>query len=176
MIKRKYVLILLLFVLFIMEGTIVPWLVPSSWETRITPHFVYIAIIFFSVYENRHTGLVLGLVFGLLHDVVYYGSMIGAYSFAMGLSCYLLGLLSRSRQAPLPLLMIFVLLGSLLLETILYGNYKLFGLLHEPLSWAMLHHGIPNTLVQFVFALAIYVPLRKQLEIITKRRKPDEKS
>lgn len=176
MITRKYVLILLLFVLFIIEGAIIPWLVPSSWETRIVPHLVYTAILFFSVYENRHTGLILGLTFGLLHDIVYYGSMVGVYSFAMGISCYLLGLLSRTRQAPLPLLMIIVLAGSLLLETILYGTYKLFGLMHEPLSWAMLNHGIPNTLIQFLFALAIYIPLRRQLEIITKRRKPDEKS
>lgn len=174
--KRKYILILLLFLLFIVEGTIVPWLIPPSWETRIVPHLVYIAILFFSVYENRHTGLVLGLCFGLLQDVVYYGSMIGAYSFAMGFSCYLLGLLSKTRQAPLPLMMIIVLTGSILLDSILFGTYSLFGLVHEPYAWALMNHIIPNVFVQFVFALIIYVPLRRQLEIITKRRSVEDKA
>lgn len=174
--RRKLILILLMFLLFIVEGAIIPWLIPSAWQTRIIPHLVYIVILFFSIYENRHTGLVLGLCFGLLQDVVYYGSMIGTYSFAMGFSCYLLGLLWRSRQASLPLMMIIVLIGSMLLDSIIFGTYSLFGLVHEPYSWALMNHMIPNVFVQFVFALIIYVPLRRQLEIITKRRSPDEKS
>jgi len=174
--RRKSILILLLFLLFIVEGTILPWLIPTAWQTRIVPHLVYIAIIFFSVYENRHTGLVLGLCFGLLHDVVYYGALIGAYSFAMGLCCYLLGLLPRSRQTPLPLMMILVLIGSLLLDSTIFGTYSLFGLVHEPYTWALMNHIIPNVFVQFLFALIIYVPLRRQLEIITKRRSPEEKN
>ncbi|WP_082672950.1 rod shape-determining protein MreD [Paenibacillus senegalimassiliensis] len=172
--KRKMLLLLLVFVLFILEGTLIPWLVPGAWQTRITPHLVYVVILYFSVYEHRHTGLVLGLTFGILHDIVFYGALIGTYSFAMGLSGYLLGLLSRSQRAPLPLMMIIVLLGSLLLDSILFGTYSLFELTHQPYTWALTNHIIPNVFVQFIFALAIYVPLRRQLEIITRRRSPDE--
>lgn len=174
--KRKYILILLLFLLFIVEGTIVPWLVPDAWQTRIVPHLVYVAILFFTVYESRHTGLILGLCFGLLQDVVFYGAMIGPYSFAMGLCGYLFGLLSKTRQAPLPLMMIIVFIGSLLLDSILFGTYSLFGLVHEPYSWALMNHIIPNMFVQFIFALIVYVPLRRQLEIITKRRSAEDKT
>lgn len=71
--KRKLILILLLFLLFILEGTLVPWLIPTAWQTRIAPHLVYVVILYFSVYENRHTGLILGLVFGMLHDIVFMG-------------------------------------------------------------------------------------------------------
>ncbi|WP_055105546.1 rod shape-determining protein MreD [Paenibacillus ihumii] len=168
--RRKHVLILLLFVLFIVEGTVVPWLIPGAWQTRIVPHLSYIAILFITVYDNRHSGLVLGLLFGLLQDVVYYGSIIGAYSFAMGLSSYLLGLVFRSPRAPLPLMMIVVIIGSLLLDSILFGTYSLFELTHQPYTWALMNHIIPNVFVHFVFALAIYVPLRRQLELITKHR------
>ncbi|GIO87136.1 hypothetical protein J25TS5_40680 [Paenibacillus faecis] len=174
--KRRTILILLLFVLFILEGTVLPWFIPEAWETRINPHLVYIAILFFSIYEDRHTGLILGLCFGLLHDVVFYGAMVGTYSFAMGLCGYLIGLLSRSKQTPLPLMLIFVITGSLLFDSIIFGTYSLFGVVHEPYSWAVMHHIIPNVFVQFLFALLIYVPLRKQLEIITKRRSPEEKA
>ena len=92
----------------------------------------------------------------------------------MGLSGYLLGLLSRNQRAPLPLMMIIVLLGSLLLDSILFGTYSLFELIHQPYTWALKNNIIPNVFVQFVFALAIYVPLRRQLEIITRRRSPEE--
>ncbi|MFD1178669.1 rod shape-determining protein MreD [Paenibacillus puldeungensis] len=172
--NRKFILILLLFLLFILEGTIVPWLIPGSWQTRIVPHLVFIGILYFSIYDNRHTGLLLGLCFGLLHDVVFYGALIGAYSFAMGLTGYLMGLLSRNQRAPLPLMMIIVLIGSLLLDSILFGTYSLFELTHEPYTWALSNHIIPNVFVQFIFALIIYVPLRRQLEMLTKRRAPEE--
>ncbi len=174
--KRKYILILLLFVLFILEGTIVPWLIPGPWHARIVPHLVYICLLFVSVYDHRHAGMVMGLIFGLLHDVVYYGALIGAYSFAMGLSCYLMGLLSRSQRAPMPLMMIIVIFGSLLFDSILFGTYSLFELTHRPYTWALQNHIIPNLFVQFLFALAIYVPLRKQLELMAKRRSPEEKA
>ncbi|MNW31394.1 Rod shape-determining protein MreD [compost metagenome] len=174
--KRKYILILLLFLLFVVEGAIVPWLVPGSWQTRIFPHLVYVAILFISIYDNRHTGLVLGLCFGLLQDVVYYGALIGAYSFAMGLSCYLMGLIFRVRQAPLPLMMIVVMVGSMLLDSILFGTYRLFELTHQPYTWALMNHIIPNLFIQFIFALIVYVPLRRELEIITRRRSPEEKA
>lgn len=174
--KRKYILMLVLFLLFIVEGAIVPWLIPDSWQGRIVPHLAYVVILYISIYDNRHHGLVLGLSFGLLHDIVYYGALIGAYSFAMGLSCYLLGLIFRVRMTPLPLMMIVVMMGSLLLDSILFGTYRLFELTHQPYTWALLNHIIPNLFVQFIFALIIYVPLRRELEIITRRRSPEEKA
>jgi len=174
--KRKSILILLLFVLFIVEGTIIPWLIPYSWQTRLFPHLVFVVIMYFSIFENRHTGLVLGIIFGLLHDIVFYGAIIGAYSFAMGFAGYLAGLPSRSRPMPLPMVLIVIILGSLLLDSTLFGIYSLFELTHQPYSWAFVNHIIPNLFVQFVFALVIYVPLRRQLEIITKRRSSEKKS
>jgi rod shape-determining protein MreD len=167
---------LLLFVLFIVEGTIVPWLIPGSWQTRLFPHLVFVCIMFFSIYENRYSGLILGLLFGLLHDVVFYGALIGAYSFAMGFTGYLVGVPSKSRPIPLPMMLICIISGSLLLDSTLFGIYSLFELTHQSYSWALVNHIIPNLFVQFVFALIIYVPLRRQLEIIMKRRSPDKKS
>lgn len=174
--RRKFILISLLFLLFIIEGTIIPWLIPGAWQTRVVPHLTYIAILFYAVYDNRHSALILGLTFGLLQDVVYYGALIGAYSFAMGFSCYILGLIFRSQRgrASMPLMMIVVMLGSLLLDTILFGTYSLFELTHQPLTWALMNHIIPTLFVHFAFALIIYVPLRRQLEIITKRRSSED--
>lgn len=177
MVTRKQVLFLLLFVLFIVEGTILPFLIPSAWQMRISANLVYIVILFFAVYDHRHTALVLGILFGLLHDVVFYGEMIGPYGFSMGLSAYMMGLIFQAPRAPLPVMVTVVFLGSLLNDTMLFFLYKLFRLNHVTFDWALIEYMIPNLFVHFVFALIIYVPLRKQLEKIAKKHsKPKEAS
>lgn len=174
--KRKQVLILLLFLLFILQGTIGFWLTPSSLQGKISPNFMYVAILFATIYHHRHTGLVLGLVFGMLHDLVYYGEMIGTYSFAMGVSAYLMGLLFKSPRAPLPVMMTVAILGSLLLDSMLFGIYKLFQINPDSYNWALLNHMLPNLLIHFAFALIIYVPLRKQFEQLAKAPKRSKAS
>ncbi|KZE67631.1 rod shape-determining protein MreD [Paenibacillus polymyxa] len=171
---RGQVLILLLFVLFIAEGTILPWLLPDSWHPRMVPNFVYVVILFVSVYYSRHTALVLGIVFGLIHDVVYYGFIIGPYSFAMGLSAYLLGLVFTARRAPMPIMMAAVLIGSFLLDSMLFAIDQLFQLNHQTFNWALAQYMIPDLFIHFLFALIIYVPVRKQLQRLGTRVKKEE--
>ncbi|KKO51315.1 rod shape-determining protein MreD [Paenibacillus sp. DMB20] len=166
--KRHQVLILLLFLVFILQGTVGFWLTPSSLQGKINPNFMYVAILFATIYHHRHTGLVLGLVFGMLHDVVYYGEMIGTYSFTMGVSAYIIGLLFKTPRAPLPIMMTAVILGSLLLDSMLFGIYKLFRINPDSYNWALLNHMLPDLLIHFAFALIIYVPLRKQFDFIAK--------
>lgn len=75
----------------------------------------------------------------------------------------------------MPIMVSVVLLGSLLNDTMLFFLYKLFQLNHVTFDWALIEYMIPNLFVHFVFALIIYVPLRKQLEKIGKpRSKTDE--
>ncbi|WP_440112023.1 rod shape-determining protein MreD [Paenibacillus sp. QZ-Y1] len=176
MVTRKQVLFLLLCVLFIAEGTILPLLIPSAWQMRISANLVYIVILFIAVYHHRHTALVLGIFLGLLHDVVFYGQMIGPYGFSMGLSAYMMGLIFQAPRAPLPVMVSVVILGSLLNDTVLFFLYKLFRLNHVTFDWALLEYMIPNLFIHFVFALMIYVPLRKQLERIGKRRSKTEEA
>ncbi|ASA23766.1 rod shape-determining protein MreD [Paenibacillus donghaensis] len=171
---RRSVLILLLFLLFILQGTVLPWLIPDIWQMRIIPNLVLVAILFVTVYHHRHTALLLGLSFGMLQDVVFYGRILGSHSFTMGLSAYLIGLIFQLPRAPLPLMMSVVLLGSLLADSMLFGIYTVFNLNQEPYSWALLNHMLPTMLVHFAIALLFYVPLRKQLELIKKEAAKEE--
>lgn len=173
---RRSVLVLLLFLLFIMEGTILPWLIPDVWQMRIIPNLVFVVILFVTIYHSRHTALILGLSFGILHDVVFYGRILGAHSFSMGLSAYLIGLLFQIPRAPLPLMMTVILLGSLLGDSMLFGIYSVFNLNQEPYSWAILNHMLPTMLFHFAFALLLYIPLRRQLELIKKETGKEEAS
>lgn len=171
---RRSVLVLLLFLLFIMEGTILPWLIPNGWQTRIIPDLVFIVILFVTVYHHRHTALVLGLSFGMLHDVVFYGRILGAHSFAMGLSAYLIGLLFQIPRAQLPVMMTVILLGSLLQDSVLFGIYNVFNLNQQPYGWAILNHMLPTMLFHFAIGLILYIPLRHQLELIKKETSKEE--
>lgn len=171
---RGHILILLLFVLFIVEGTIIPWLIPGGWQYRLSPNLVFIVILFVSVYYHRHTALVLGIIFGLLHDIIFYGAMIGPYSFAMGCAAYLMGLIFQAPRAPMPIMMTVVLLGSLLFDSTLFGIYQLFQLNVHSFNWALTQYMIPNLCVHFLFALIIYVPMRKQFELLGGRPKKEE--
>lgn len=171
---RRSVLVLLLFLLFIVQGTILPWLIPDVWQMRIIPNLVLIVILFVTVYHHRHTALILGLSFGMLHDIVFYGRIIGAHSFTMGLTAYLLGLLFQIPRAPLPLMMTVILLGSLLGDSMLFGIYGVFNLNQEPYSWALMNHMLPTMLFHFAIGLILYIPLRRQLELLKKEASKEE--
>ncbi|WNS43590.1 rod shape-determining protein MreD [Paenibacillus sp. MMS20-IR301] len=171
---RRSVLVLLLILLFMLEDTVLPWLMPDAWEMRIIPNLVFIVILFVTVYHHRHTALILGLSFGMLHDVVFYGRILGAHSFAMGLSAYLIGLVFQIPRAPLPLMMGVVLLGSLLEDSVLFAIYSVFNLGQQSYNWALLHHMLPTMLFHFAAALLLYIPLRRQLELLKKETRKEE--
>ncbi|WP_042199645.1 rod shape-determining protein MreD [Paenibacillus camerounensis] len=171
---RRSVLVLLLFLLFIVQGTLLPWLLPDVWQMRIIPNLVFIVILFVTIYHHRHTALILGLSFGILHDVVFYGRILGAHSFAMGLSAYLIGLIFQIPRAPLPLMMSVVLLGSLLEDSILFSIYSVFNLNREPYNWALLNYMLPTMLFHFAIGLLLYIPVRRQLELIKKETRDEE--
>jgi rod shape-determining protein MreD len=171
---RRSVLILLLFLVFILEGTVLPWLIPDAWQLRIIPDLVFIILLFVTIYHHRHTALVLGLSFGMLHDIVFYGRILGAHSFAMGLSAYLIGLIFQTPRAPLPLMMTVVLLGSLLQNSVLFGIYSVFKLNQQPYNWALLDYMLPTMLFHFAMALILYIPLRRQLAILKNEIRKEE--
>ncbi|MFP4979348.1 rod shape-determining protein MreD [Paenibacillus sp. CN-4] len=173
---RKSLLVLSLFLVFLLESTILPWLIPDGWQMRIVPNLVFILILFVSVYHHRHTALILGLSFGMLHDIVFYGRIIGGHSFAMGLSAYLLGLIFQIPRAPLPLMMTVLLLGSLVQDSLLFGIYSVFSLNHEPYNWALLHYMLPTMLFHFAAGLLLYVPVRRQLEQLKLNSRKEENS
>lgn len=171
--QRKW-LILLLIVLFLIEGTVMPWIIPDAWQTRIVPHFVFVVILFYAVYRHRYVGLGLGLIFGLLHDIVYYGHMIGVYSFSMGISAYLIGRLTGGKRIMFGWMMFIVLLGNCLFDTAVFAVYSLFRVTHQPYDWALLHHIIPSLFLQLLFALIVYVPVRRALDGDRKKTEEEE--
>jgi len=157
-------IILIMLLLFVMEGSLLPWLIPSGYGGRIIPHFVFVVVIFASMYSGRHRALMLGAGFGLLQDIVYYGHMLGPHTFMMGLIGYLAGILFERRRATLLMALSIVGMACLLYDTALYFIYRIFRITNETYAWAVLEYILPSLFLQVAFALTFYVPLRRLFE------------
>lgn len=164
---RQWMLSLLLVSLFLLEGTVLKWIVPSVWQgnVAVSTHFTLIVVLFSGLYLNRHLALAYGLLIGLLYDIVYYGpTMIGTYSFAMGIIGYLAGLVSFRSRSSMVYSMFVITVGNFLFEAIIYGLYRLFQITRDTPQWMFFHIMLPSVLINLLFALLVYVPLRKWLE------------
>jgi rod shape-determining protein MreD len=151
-------------VLIIVENSVVPWLVPSDWSERLLPHLSFILTLFVAGFAGRHSAFIVGLGFGLLQDMLFYGHLIGPYGFGMGLVGYLAGLVSEQRtNITLGYFIWVVMIGSVMLDTIVYFIYKLFRLTSLEYSYAFYWQVAPTALLQLLFALLMYVPARRFL-------------
>lgn len=164
-VTRKWLWLILLG-LFILEGTLLQWIIPEVWQSKVyvAPHFILVIVLYIGLYVDRHTALVYGLVFGLLQDFMYYSPMLGPISFAMGLTGYLAGLTHRRLFSNIAVSMLVIGLGNLFFEWILYGLYRVFQVTHLDLQWAFFHQMLPSMLINLLFALIVYVPVRKLFE------------
>lgn len=166
---KRWLLTALLLLLFLLEGTVLKWIIPTVWQgnVAVSTHFTLVVILFVGLYVNRHYALFYGLGIGLLHDVVYYGpTMIGAYSFAMGVVGYFAGLAATRSRPNILYSMLVVTMGNFLFEAIIYSLYRLFQVTRDTAQWMFFHIMLPSVLINLLFALLIYVPLRKWLEEI----------
>ncbi|WP_336784516.1 rod shape-determining protein MreD [Paenibacillus sp. MMO-177] len=154
-------LILVMLLLFIVEGAIMPWLIPFELTGRLVPHFMFVFVVFAALYSGRHRALFFGISFGFLQDVVYFGHLMGVNAFAMGLIGYYAGVLLERRRSTLLTALSVVGLGSILYDTIVYFVNMVFRITNETYAWALMDHILPSLFLQLVFALAVYVPARR---------------
>jgi rod shape-determining protein MreD len=167
MMMKRWLLFSLLAGLFLLEGTVLKWVIPTVWQgnVAVSTHFSLVVILFVGLFYNRHLSLFYGLGIGLLHDIVYYGpTMIGTYSFSMGVVGYLAGLASTRSRPNILYSMFVVTMSNFLFEAIIYGLYRLFQVTRDTPQWMFFHIMLPSVLINLLFALLVYVPLRKWLE------------
>jgi rod shape-determining protein MreD len=174
--QRRSLIWLLLIFMFIIETTVFHWIIPAGWQEylNISPHFVLTCILFVALYSHRHLALILGLAFGLLQDVTYYGHMIGPFSFGMGLTGYLTGLMFRRGSVSFLFAMFVMAFSLFYFELIIYGIYRLFNIADEPLDWVLMFQVLPSLLFNLLFALLIYIPVRYLIERMDYRREGEE--
>ena len=125
--KKRYIGLILLF-FFLLEGTLFYWILPAEWQTKlmIAPQLAFVGIILIAVLRNRHLALALGLVFGLLHDIVYESPMIGAHGFSMAIVAYAAGATARWFKLNIALTFFIISLSIVFYDSLVFLLYRLF--------------------------------------------------
>jgi rod shape-determining protein MreD len=106
-----------------------------------------------------------------LQDFIFYGHMLGANSFAMGLTGYMAGLLQDRRQHFVLGTVSLVGLAYIVFESMLYGSYRLFNVTKIDFGYALTRYTLPSALFNMLVALIFYIPMRKLLDYLTTAKK-----
>lgn len=171
MIWHKHLLWLSILLLFLIEGSLIPWLIPqlaAELKLMIVPQFALVMILYTAIYLHRNMAIAMGLVFGLLHDMIFYGHVLGAYAFSMGLCAYVAALLLRNSHVSWYVGIGCIGLALILFDGLIYGLYKLFQITSVSPGWHAVHAVIPSFILNLTFALAVYYPVIKVFAKIEK--------
>ncbi len=166
---------LAIFIVFILEGTLVHWLIPTDWYNglQVAPHFVLVLVLFVSTMRNRHLGLLFGLLFGLMHDIVYASPMLGPHSFSMGLAAYSAGVMAKRMKITLISSLFMISIFIVLYDVANFALYRMFRVIEVPFVSTFSNFIMPSLLFNLLFAVIIYVPARKWLEMSQVRREDE---
>jgi len=167
----RFLLTALVLLLFVLEGTVVQVLSPStgglSWMT--VPRFALVCSILISMFLGRREGLYYGLAFGFLQDVLY-GQVIGIYSVSMMVASYFSGLIVLLFQRGFGMVFITTILVIFGHEWLLYSMYRVFSLAPHDVQWILNRQILPTVIMNAVFALVIYLPIRRLCKAIESKK------
>lgn len=167
----------ILMLVFLFEGTLFQWLIPSELKlmTGLSPHVMLVIVLYISLFLRRRLGTVLGLLFGLLHDFIYYGFMIGPFAFGIGVTSYIAGVMTARAKLTLFSTMMVMSFSFILFEHFLYGIYYLFQVIDFSYEWTLMHVMIPNVVFHLLFSLMLYIPLRWLIDKMKAKPKEEER-
>jgi rod shape-determining protein MreD len=157
-------IVLLMLAVFILEGALVPWIIPTSLADRLFPHFNFVLVIFAAIFSSRHYALGLGLGFGLLQDIMYYGNAIGIHFFFMGIIGYGVGIVFERKRLNVLVVISIIGIAYLAYDCAVYGINYVFKLVNGSFPWALLTYILPSLFFQLLFAILVYIPARKMFE------------
>jgi rod shape-determining protein MreD len=152
-----------LFVFFLVETAVVPWMLPHGWLDFISLRFVLVGIFMIGLFLNRYFALVLGLVFGFILDMTQFVYMFGLYTSLFGLAGYLTGLSARRYALHFTPTIVAVASGLFLFESTLYLIYTFYDRIDISYFYALIRNILPSIIVNTAFAALIYRPAERLL-------------
>lgn len=173
--KAHIWLVLTLFMLSLFEGTVLQVFAPDAFGVSIfmIPRFALIGVIYIALYLGRKRGLWYGLGFGLLQDLLY-SDVVGVYAFGMAVTGYFAGLAFKLFHQSLLLILLTIVISLLFHDLTVYGFYFLFGITGDPLHWMLFTQMIPTLFLNVMFALLIYLPMKRLLQGMELEREEGE--
>lgn len=156
--------------LFISESLFVD-LFPAelfSIERIFVPHFLFIAIIFITIYVKESYGMMYGAVFGLLFDIVY-TEIIGVYMFSFTIIVYIVAKAMKALHANVFISSILSIIATILLELFIFGVNILIGNTNLSFQIFLDNRLFPTIVLNFVFVILVSYPLKKHLQNIASK-------
>lgn len=124
------------------------------------PRLIIICLIVFSFCVDRHYMILFGILFGLLYDSYYVG-ILGLYTSLFPVIIYLSDKLRKILNPNLLVLVLILIIQISLSETVLYGFYSVIDLTAIDFSVFLANRLGPTLLLNSVFLLVLYYPLKK---------------
>lgn len=171
---RKFLLPLLFLLLFILESLFVQFL-PERFidsQTVIVPHFLIIGIILLTIYGSEKHGLIYGMVFGFLFDIVY-TEILGIYLFLFPLISYFVSKIMRVLQVNLLTSSLVSILGVAFTEIVTFEMNQLIGVSNSPFITFLNNRLFPTLLLNTIFIMIMVFPLKWQFEKFADRLRAD---
>ncbi|MCO7127948.1 rod shape-determining protein MreD [Sporolactobacillus shoreicorticis] len=156
---------ILLFLLFLIQGTVMP-LFPFNrvgTNIQIVPEFVFIVLLMLTFFGSPNWGLKYAVLFGFLTDIVY-ASVLGVYAFCLTLTVYLVYAISKWVNMNIAMTVLLTVAGVCMLEFGVYVVYLMIGVTDQQFDLFLQFRLLPTICLNAVFTMLIYYPFRRFFE------------
>ncbi|MUK86975.1 rod shape-determining protein MreD [Ornithinibacillus sp. L9] len=163
---KRLFLPLLLFIFLVFEGVAIE-LLPNNLvgDFLIIPHWVLILLIYITIFydlEDTYHSVVYALIFGLLIDIVYTGTL-GVYMFTYAIVTYVIHSLMKVLHSNFYVTVLAGIIGVALADLAIFVIYMVVGITDFAWSVYVGSRLIPTVLANIVFLLLLYPFIAKRL-------------
>jgi rod shape-determining protein MreD len=131
-------------------------------DTFLVPRFVVVMVCFIGMFVSPMRGVAYGMIFGLLYDLVF-TDLVGVYMFSMGLTAYVTTFIARYFHGNIFVTLFVMIIGLSAFEFLIYGIYSLINIAEMKIEPFVYQRYLPTLLLNSVFVVLVYYPLRKWL-------------
>lgn len=155
-----------------MESLFAQYLPGEIFGRTCVPHFLFIGLLFLTIYVGKKQGIIYGFIFGILFDIVN-TEILGIYMFLFPFVAYLVSKFMNVMQANIITVFLSSLIGIALLEV---GVYEMNVLIHVTDMDYMTFFKMrfyPTLIFNAVFIILAGYPLKRQFEKIAAALRDD---
>jgi len=137
------------------------------------PRFIFLFLLFITIFYDKKTGVLYAFIFGLLQDVIY-AEIFGIYLFWYPFTIYLVYLLMKVLQSNIFMVSLVCILSVSFLE---FGIYEIYMLIRETtmnVKQFVSLRLMPTVILNVVVFLLLFYPVKKRLEYYNKIRRDEE--
>ncbi len=169
----RFILSLILFFLFVLEGSFFQVFAPELFgmEIDLVPRFIVVIIVIIGIYYGRPTAILYGICFGLLYDAVY-TEILGVYMFTFGLVGYIFSLEYRAIQNSYFYNLLICLLAVVCVEYFTYGFLYLFEVTTMSHVQFFSERLLSTVGLNLIFTLIVLYPMQKLIRFYKKKEDP----